>query len=265
MTKEEFLAELSKTHDQFEWILDPDTSFPNERRSKPRHRLRGVLKGSPDAVFDPLAALCYLHSGKMLDEKSWPDAARTLGMESADAAMLLAATSDRTWETVDGTRRPVIPLVELREGLLEATRARPVQATAPAVPVQTAVAGTRNPAPARSWRAHHDAVAVPSIALVRQGRGSPRPGIPGGREIVGSALAVLRALIVGIAAVLVSSFLYVTTIAYILGLAFWAARQYDGVVGIDIPSVLQRPSVLWLAALLIFAVAFRREYLRASE
>lgn len=262
MTKEEFLAELSETHDQFEWILDPDTSYPSERRSKPRHHVRGVLKGSPDAVFDPLAALCYLHSGKVLDEKSWPDAARTLGMESADAAMVLAATSDRTWETVNGTRRPVAPLVDLRQRLLEATRARPVAAASRAASAPSPVAAvTPRSAPPRSSPTRHDA--VPSFSLPRQRRSFLSPAIRSGSGIVGSVLAVLRGLIVGILAVLVSGFLYGATIAYILGLAFWAAREYDGTSAIDVATVLQRPSVLWIAALLIFAVAFRREYLRA--
>jgi hypothetical protein len=263
MTKEEFLAELSKTHDHFEWILDPDTSFPNERRSRPRYHLRALLKGSPEAIFDPLAALCYLRTGKVFEDKSWPDAARTLAMDSADAAMLLAATSDRTWETVAGDRRPVVPLVELRERLLEATRARPLPTASAPAPVPTAASGHNSPVPTRPWRMQHDAVAVPSFALVRGRRGFPGPG-RGGSGIFGTVLAVLRSLVVGILAVFVSSFLYVATVAYIVGLAFWAARQYDGPVGIDVTSVFQRPSVLWIAALLIFGFVFRREYLRTS-
>jgi hypothetical protein len=259
MTKEEFLAELRKTHDHFDWILDPDTSFPNERRSTPRHHLRAVLKGSPEAVFDPLAALCYVRTGKVLEDKSWPDAARSLGLGSADAAMVLAATADRTWETVEGERRPVEPLVELRQSLVEATRARPVQTAVRRRKAHRAAAVTASaPAPARSWPTAHDAVPAPRFSLSK-----PKLSLPV-KGILSPAFAVLRGLLAGVLALVVSSFLYVATVAYIFGLALWAGQQYDGIGGIDVANVLQRPTVLWIAALVIFAAAFHREYVRTS-
>src|SRR6185295_14547805 len=44
MIAKEFLVELEKIRDSFNWKLVPDTHWHEERRSKPRLRIRGTCK-----------------------------------------------------------------------------------------------------------------------------------------------------------------------------------------------------------------------------
>jgi len=122
MTTEEFLAGLKTISNQFDWTLQHDTGLHSERRAHPRLHLKASLRGSPDAVFDPIAAVCYARTGKAFEARSWPDAARALGLTTPDGARLLAASHDRTWEDAeDGARKPVGHMLALRKQLLDAT------------------------------------------------------------------------------------------------------------------------------------------------
>ena len=269
MTTEEFLAELEDTRHQFEWILDPATSHQLERRSDPRYHLRAILKGSPEAVFDPLAALCYVRTGKVFEAQAWPDAARTLSLDSSTAAMVLAATSDRTWESAGGQRRPVRELVTLRQRLLKVTGARQVDRKSPpvartATPGAARTAGTavaRRMSPVRAEPVRH-AYPIPNAAA-EETTPPAEAGAFAETGLLATAFAVLRSLLVGLAVVFVSAILYVSSTLYVVGLSIWAERQYGGQAALDPASALGRPSVLWLIALLIFAAAFHREYDRS--
>ena len=122
MTTAGFLVELKTVSNQFDWTLDPDAGRHAERRSQPRLHLKASLKGSPSAVFDLLGVVCYAKTGKALEARSWPESARALGLPMPDAAHLLAAANDRTWDDhEDGTRKPVPDMISLRAQILDAT------------------------------------------------------------------------------------------------------------------------------------------------
>jgi len=134
MTTDEFLLELESVSSHFLWSLVPDTRGWTERRRSPRMHIQAALRGEPSAVFDPLAAVCYVRTGKAIEAKYWPEAARNLGLETSQGALLVAAAHDRTWEDAgDGSRRPVPGLLALRQRILESTgllRVRPSGPTA---------------------------------------------------------------------------------------------------------------------------------------
>jgi hypothetical protein len=122
MTTQEFLAELESVSRQFDWTLRPDRPQGQDRRSRPRLHLRALIPGSPAPILEPLGAVCYARTGKAFEGTSWPEAARELGLNPADAARLLAAAHDRTWEDqADGTRKPVDEMLALRKRMLAAT------------------------------------------------------------------------------------------------------------------------------------------------
>lgn len=122
MTTEEFLAELETVSSHFDWTLRPDTGRHAERRAHPRLHLQASPKGEPSAIFDLLGAVCYAQMGKAFEVRSWPEAARALGLAPAHAARLLAAAHDRTWEeNEDGKRQPVAEMIALRKQMLDAT------------------------------------------------------------------------------------------------------------------------------------------------
>lgn len=122
MTTDEFLAELRAVANQFDWNLRADTRPEAESRTRPRLHLNASPRGEPSAIFDLLRAVCYARSGKSFEARSWPDAARELGLSPTDGARLLAAARDRTWEDgADGARKPVEDMLALRKQMLDAT------------------------------------------------------------------------------------------------------------------------------------------------
>jgi hypothetical protein len=123
MTMDDFFAELERVHAQFEWTLRADASRMAERRSKPRLTLCAVRKhGSVSTIFDPIGAVCYTKANEVYEPKDWAEAADTLRIPIADAALLSAAANDRTWAGPDGQRKPVPELAAMRERMLKTVR-----------------------------------------------------------------------------------------------------------------------------------------------
>jgi hypothetical protein len=116
MTQRQFLEELDRVQDRFEWQLSADVNSKAEQRSRPRLVLHAKPKTEPSTrALDPVAAVCYAHTAQVHGLKS---AAEALGMAFSDAAALVAASKDNTYAGPDGQRKPVDALVALRGQLL---------------------------------------------------------------------------------------------------------------------------------------------------
>lgn len=125
MTLDDFLAALCSVRDRFGWCLVPDTGPGSERRARPRLHVRAVLRAKgQETVFDPIGALCYAQIGSVYSPHDWPDAGEALGMAPKDAAVLVAASSDRTWTGPEGQRERVPTLAAVRSRMIEAVGLR---------------------------------------------------------------------------------------------------------------------------------------------
>jgi hypothetical protein len=122
VTTTEFMEELERVRDQFDWSLRPDTGWAPDRRSRPRLHIRATGKRGPveGRVFEPIGAVCYGLNGQIYDEKSWKEAAAALDLLPISAAELRAAANDQTWAGAEGAREPVEHLQALRDRLIAA-------------------------------------------------------------------------------------------------------------------------------------------------
>jgi hypothetical protein len=119
MTLDEFLTALNDVRDRFGWCLVPDAGPGSERRAHPRLHVRAVLlSGGRETVLDPIGAVCYSRTGSVYEPRDWPDAGEVLGMAPRDSAMLVAASSDRTWSGPEGQRERVPMLAEVRDRMV---------------------------------------------------------------------------------------------------------------------------------------------------
>jgi len=116
MIAQEFLVELERIRDSFEWKLVPDTWRVLERRTRTRLRIRGTCKYGPaHIVFEPIGAVCYIRTGRVCNDDAWLEAATAIDLSLIDAGDIVAATNDRGWvDTPDG-RKPSEYLQHLRE------------------------------------------------------------------------------------------------------------------------------------------------------
>ena len=118
MIATEFLAELEKIRPSFDWAFAADISRQPERRSRPRHCIRATYKDPlREFVFDPIGAVCYINTGKVLGADSWIEAANAIELSLIDAGDLTAAANDRTWVNNAGPRKPIPYLQQLRAQL----------------------------------------------------------------------------------------------------------------------------------------------------
>jgi hypothetical protein len=125
MTLDDFLAALGGVRDRFGWCLVPDVGPGSERRAHPRLHVRAVLRSKgEETVFDPIGALCYTQTGSVYSPHDWPDAGEILGMAPKDSAVLVAASSDRTWTGPEGHRERVPMLAGVRDRMIEAVGLR---------------------------------------------------------------------------------------------------------------------------------------------
>jgi len=130
MVTKEFIAELKKSRDLFEWTLLQGTGTWVERRATPRLRVRAKLKNDPDqGLLDPIGAVCFARTGVLFSEDYWVEAAIAIGLSVQDARDVVAAANDITWRTVDDRREPDSYKQALRSWLVEATGLDP--STAP--------------------------------------------------------------------------------------------------------------------------------------
>lgn len=121
MTLDEFLLALGGVHDQFGWCLVPDVHPDAERRAQPRKHLRGIARSQgQETVFDPIGAVCYARTGTVYLPHDWPDAGEALKMAPRDAAVVVAASSDRTWTGPEGQRESVPTLLDVRVRMIAA-------------------------------------------------------------------------------------------------------------------------------------------------
>jgi hypothetical protein len=122
MITKEFIKELEKARDLFEWSFLPGTGPMAERRKSPRRRVRGKLKNNSEMVqFDPIGAVCFVQTGVTFSEDYWVEAAISIGLPVQDARDLTAAANDLTWRTVDDKREPDPYKQALRKWLVDAT------------------------------------------------------------------------------------------------------------------------------------------------
>ena len=106
MVASEFLSQLEAVREMFEWRLVQGARPGIERRSRPRLHIRAVCKfGPPEFLFDPIAAVCYIRTGKLCAEDAWLDAANAIEFSLIDAGDFVAAANDRVW--VDAGERRV--------------------------------------------------------------------------------------------------------------------------------------------------------------
>ena len=107
MIATEFLAELETVRDSFNWKLMADRSARPERRYPQRFRIRGTLKDSTDGfVFEPIAAVCYIRTGRIFADDHWLESATAIDLSLMDAGDLIAAANDLTWVEMGGRREP---------------------------------------------------------------------------------------------------------------------------------------------------------------
>lgn len=124
MTQQEFLDQLEKIAERFEWTLEPEPGRPMNPNGRERLAIQGRAKDAPSTPFDPLRAVCYAETGKSFDDRSWLPATRALAMQPSEAAELLAAAQDKVWQDVGGgTCQIVGKLVSIRNAMLGVTRA----------------------------------------------------------------------------------------------------------------------------------------------
>lgn len=118
MIAKEFLVELQKIRDSFNWKLVPDTHWHEERRSKPRLRIRGTCKNGPEGLFEPIGAVCYMRTGRLFTDDAWLEAATTIDLSLMDASDLISATNDRGWTDASDGRKPSEYVERLRAKLM---------------------------------------------------------------------------------------------------------------------------------------------------
>jgi hypothetical protein len=124
MTHQEFLDELGRAADRFDWTLESRPGREWSPGGTERLVIQATLKGGQPLVFDPLRAVCYHRTGKSFEPGAWPAAARALAMSPSDAARILAASQDKTWQEVGGgTYQVVEELASMRNLMLTATGA----------------------------------------------------------------------------------------------------------------------------------------------
>jgi len=123
MVTKEFISELEKARDLFEWTLITGDSPVIERRRSQRLRVRGRLKNGTDkALFDPIGAVCFARTGILFSEQYWVEAALSIALSIEDARDIVAAANDMTWRTIGNSRQPDPYKSAIRECLLEVTR-----------------------------------------------------------------------------------------------------------------------------------------------
>jgi hypothetical protein len=121
MVTREFISELEKIRDLFEWSLEPTASRGVERRSKPRLRLRGRLKQDLDNTkFDPIGAVCYAKTKLVFGEDYWVESGITVGLPVQEARDLVAAANDSAWRQVGDHREPDPYRQTIRDWLIRA-------------------------------------------------------------------------------------------------------------------------------------------------
>ena len=122
MLIKEFIAELRKARDLFEWALLQGSGPWVERRATPRLRVRGRLKTDPDkAVLEPIGAVCFAQTGVLFNEDYWVEAAIAIGLPVQDARDIVSAANDITWRNVGDHREPDPYKQALRSWLVDAT------------------------------------------------------------------------------------------------------------------------------------------------
>jgi len=122
MVTKEFITELEKARDLFEWTLTPGTGQMAERRATPRLRVRAKLKNDPEMVqFEPIGAVCFAKTGMTFTEDYWVEAAISIGLSVQAARDLVAAANDTTWRKVGDRRQPDPYKQSLRSALVQAT------------------------------------------------------------------------------------------------------------------------------------------------
>ena len=123
MVTKEFIGELEKARDLFEWTLITGDAPVIERRRSQRLRVRGRLKNSTEkALFDPIGAVCFARTGILFSEHYWVEAALSIALSIEDARDIVAAANDMTWRTIGTTRHPDPYKHAIRECLLDVTR-----------------------------------------------------------------------------------------------------------------------------------------------
>ena len=125
MIAKEFLAELEKIRDSFNWKLVPDTHWQEERRSKARLRIRGTSKNGPEGLFEPIGAVCYIRTGRLFTAEAWMEAATTIDLSLMDASDLISAANDRGWTDASDGRKPSEYVERLRAKLLASVALEP--------------------------------------------------------------------------------------------------------------------------------------------
>jgi len=122
MLTKEFIAELKKARDLFEWTVVLGSGTWVERRATPRLRIRAKLKDDPDkGVLEPIGAVCFARTGVLFNEDYWVEAAIAIGLPVQDARDVIAAANDITWRTVGDHREPDPYKQALRSWVVDAT------------------------------------------------------------------------------------------------------------------------------------------------
>ena len=115
MIAQEFLVELEKIRDSFQWKLLSERRWELGRRSRPRLRFRGICKYGPDDfLFEPIGAVCYVRTGQRFAPEAWLEAATAIELSLIDASNLIAAANDRGWVDASDGRKPSEYLQRLR-------------------------------------------------------------------------------------------------------------------------------------------------------
>jgi len=119
MVAAEFIAELEKIRDQFQWMLAPDRDHQPDRRTRTRYRIRSISKnGHEGFIFDPIGAVCCVRTGYAYSDDFWLEASEALGLSPIDAGDLTAAANDLTWREAERRREANRYLQSLRSRLL---------------------------------------------------------------------------------------------------------------------------------------------------
>jgi hypothetical protein len=123
MNANELVHELKKVGNLFDWTLvpHPNKVDAEERRARPRLRLRGRSKNGPqEFLFEPIGAVCYVRTGIAYDEDHWLESAYTLELPAQDAKDLVAAANDLAWRQIDEKREPHAQSQMLRRSMMAA-------------------------------------------------------------------------------------------------------------------------------------------------